>query len=390
LSISGTSELIVSENKKLRVIYVGSPELFSKGASAIHIMKMCQAMAGLGVETELIIPSNRGRAELNEYYGVELTFRITEFPYFKNTSVRNIVHGILASLYIKFFRSGRYDLVLTRNIVFTYFATNFLGIPTIYDAHHPLVKGGATLFNSFKNSENLIRFSTNSNGLSENYLAQGLPKEKLVVAHNGVELGRYTGSASQKDIRKQLVLPLDKKIVCYAGNIYEGRGIEELIEVAQRLSEISFLIVGGLDEDVNRYKRIAESKGLKNFSLTGFVPHTEVSLYLQAADVLVMPYTTNMTIKGGTRAGDFTSPIKLFEYMAAARPIVATSISSVKEVLEDGVNSVLVEPDSADSLYEGIKKVLDDGGLSKKISKKARADIKKYTWEERVKKILVI
>jgi glycosyltransferase involved in cell wall biosynthesis len=76
--------------------------------------------------------------------------------------------------------------------------------------------------------------------------------------------------------------------------------------------------------------------------------------------------------------------------MAAARPIVATSIASVKEVLKDGVNSVLVEPDSADSLYEGIKKVLDYGGLSKKISKKARADIKKYTWEERVKKILDI
>ena len=145
-----------------------------------------------------------------------------------------------------------------------------------------------------------------------------------------------------------------------------------------------------MDEDVNRYKRIAESNSLKNFSLIGFVPHTEVPSYLQASDVLVMPYTTKMTIKGGTKAQYFTSPIKLFEYMAAARPIVATSIASVKEVLKDGVNSVLVEPDSADSLYEGIKKVLDYGGLSKKISKKARADIKKYTWEERVKKILDI
>lgn len=383
------SELIVSENKKLRVIYVGSPELFSKGASAIHIMKMCQAMAGLGVETELIIPSSRSRAQLLEYYGVESIFRITEFPYFKNTSVRNIVHGVLASLYIKFFRSGRYDLVLTRNIVFTYLATK-LGIPTIYDAHHPLVKGGATLFNSFKSSKNLIRFSTNSRGLSDIYLSLGLPKEKLVVAHNGVELEKYTNSLSQKNIRKQLGLPLNKKIVCYAGNIYQGRGIEELIEVAHRLSETSFLIVGGLDDDVNRYKQIAESKGLKNLNLTGFVPHTDVSLYLQASDVLVMPYTSKMTIKGGTKAQEFTSPIKLFEYMAAARPIVATSISSVKEVLKDGVNCVLVAPDSVNSLFAGIKKVLDDGGLANKLSKNAKADIKKYTWEERVKKILDI
>ena len=59
-------------------------------------------MTGLGVETELIIPSNKGRAELLEYYGVKSNFRITEFPYFKNSSVRNIVHGKLYSLkYIK-------------------------------------------------------------------------------------------------------------------------------------------------------------------------------------------------------------------------------------------------------------------------------------------------
>jgi len=376
------------EDKKLRVIYVGSPELFSKGASSIHIMKMCQAMCALGIDTELVIPAKRGRAELLEYYGIDSDFRITEFPYFKNTSLRNIIHGVLASLYIKLFRSGRYDVVLTRNIVFAYFATKLFRIPTIYDAHHPLVKGGAYLFNSFKNSKFLLRFSTNSRGLSKIYLTLGLPEEKLVVAHNGVELGRFKHLPSDKDIREKLKLPLDKKIVCYAGNIYQGRGIEELIDVARRLDDILFLIVGGLEEDVNRYRRIAESKGAPNFKLIGFVPHKDVPLYLKASDVLVMPYTTKMTIKGGTKAQDFTSPIKLFEYMAAARPIVATAISSVKEILADGENSVLVEPDSPDSLYGGIVKVLGDSDLATRIAKKAEADIKIYSWEERVRKIL--
>jgi len=378
----------VTKDNKLKIIYVGSPELFSKGASAIHIMKMCQAMTRLGVETELLIPSNKPRTQLFEYYGIESEFRITSFPYFRNTSLRNIIHGLLAALYIKLFRANRYDIVVTRNIVFTYFATKFFQIPTIYDAHHPLVKGGSFLFDSFKDSKYLIRFSTNSKGLSETYIDQGLPADKLVVAHNGVELERFQNAPSKLECREHLKLPFDKKIVCYAGNIYEGRGIEQLIDVAQRLKDIMFLIVGGLDEDVDRYRKIAKSEGARNFELVGFVPHRDVPLYLLASDILVMPYTSNMTIKGGTKAEQFTSPIKLFEYMAAARPIVATSIPSVKEVLEDGVNSILVEPGSADAIYEGLEKVLSDDNLSDRISAKAGHEINKYTWEERVKKLL--
>lgn len=372
----------------MRVLYVGSPPLFSKGASAIHIFKMCQAMERLGIEVELIIPANRNRRELCEYYGVEESFRITSFPYFNNSSIRNIFHGFIASLYTKFFRASSYDIVVTRNIVFAYFATKYFKVPTVYDAHHPLVKGGAFLFNSFKDSKYLIRFSTNSDGLAQIYLSQGLPEEKLVVAHNGVELGRFEDAPSKTKCREKLGLPQDKKIVCYSGNIYEGRGIESLIDVALELNDVMFLIVGGLDEDVDRCRRISEKKGAQNFELAGFVPHKDVSLYLLASDILVMPYTSKMTIKGGTQAEEFTSPIKLFEYMAAARPIVATSLSSVKEVLEDGINSVLVEPDSVDSLYEGVLRVLEDSDLAKKIADRAGADIKKYTWEERVKKIL--
>ena len=380
----------MSEDKIQRVIYVGSPPLFTKGASAIHVLKMCQAMANLGLETELIISSNEKRKELLDYYSVEDSFRITPFPYLNNSSLRNILHGILSALYVKFFRAGSYDIVVTRNIIFTYFATKFLGIPTVYDAHHPLVAGAGFLFNSFKDSNNLIRFSTNSKGLSGIYLKEGLPNNKLVVAHNGVELDRFSNAPSKNECRKELGLALNKKIVCYSGNIYEGRGIESLIEVASELDDILFLVVGGLEEDVARYKQITEAKGLRNFQLIGFVPHKDVPLYLIAADILVMPYTSKMTIKGGTQAGEFTSPIKLFEYMAASRPIVATSIASVQEILEDGENSVLVDPDSYNSLSAGIKKVIKDSELAKKIAKGAALDVKQYTWEERARKLLNI
>jgi glycosyltransferase involved in cell wall biosynthesis len=370
-----------------RVFYIGSPELFSKGASAISIMKMCQAMARLGISVRLIIPADRSPGELYQYYSVESNFRIVRFPYFGNTSLRNLVHGVLSVIYARAKRK-EFDLAVTKNIMFASLAVNLFGMPVIYDAHRPLVFGTHMLFNSFKNSKHLVRFSTNSNGLGEIYLKEGLPSEKLVVAHNGVDLERYRSVPSYERSRADLGLPSDKKIVCYAGNIYEGRGIEYLIEIAPRLNDVLFLIVGGLEKDVVRYRKLARERNVLNFRLTSYVPQHTVPIYLAASDLLVMPYTSSMNIKDGTRAQDFTPLIKLFEYMASGRPILATSLPSVMEILQDGVNSVLVEPDSARAILDGIQKILGDPALARRISERASSDVKGYTWEERAKKLL--
>jgi glycosyltransferase involved in cell wall biosynthesis len=97
-----------------------------------------------------------------------------------------------------------------------------------------------------------------------------------------------------------------------------------------------------------------------------------------------------MTIRGGTLARDFTSPIKLFEYMASGRPVVATSIPSVSEILRDGVNAILVPPDSPEALAAGIKRALNDPALAKALSERASSDVRGYTWEARAKKLLGI
>jgi glycosyltransferase involved in cell wall biosynthesis len=372
-----------------RVFYIGSPEIFSKGASAIHIMKMCQAMGRLGIRTTLLIPAYRTPGEMFQYYGVESNFRIVSFPYFGNTTVRNITHGVLASVYAGK-RRKQFDLAVTRNILFASIATNILGVPTVYDAHHPLVTGARVLFNSFKRSERLVRFSTNSRGLGEIYLSEGLPLEKLVVAHNGVDLQGYRSLPDKSRDRADLGLPPDKKIVCYSGNIYEGRGIEHLIEIAPGMSGVLFLIVGGLESDVRRCRSLAREKRAENIRFTSYVHHNTVPLYLAASDVLVMPYTSRMTIRGGTVARDFTSPIKLFEYMASGRPVVATSIPSVSEILRDGVNAILVPPDSPEAIAAGIKRALNDPALAKALSERASSDVRGYTWEARAKKLLGI
>ena len=127
---------------------------------------------------------------------------------------------------------------------------------------------------------------------------------------------------------------------------------------------------------------------MENFRMEGFVRQREVSAYLRASDVLVMPYSSGMTIEDGTEAGEFTSPLKLFEYMAAGKPIVATGVPSVLEVLRPGENSVVAPPDDDEKFLEALGLVLCDSELCARISEGARSDAAEYTWEKRVEKII--
>ena len=369
----------------MRITYVGSPPLFTRGASAIHILKMCNAYSNIGHDVTLLIPPYDREKDIYEYYNVPKNFGIKCIISPRNI-LRQIIHGITCSIYVGFNRH-RADLYITRNIIFAFISTILLRLPTIYDAHHPAVNQFAVvMLKLFLGSKYLIRLSTNSAGLADLYKTYGVSEDKIVVAHNGVDLDNLK-YLSKSEARKITNLPPDKKVVIYTGNIYKGRGIETLMDAACLLPYSLFVIVGGEQQDIDRYKKILESRKMENFRFEGFVNQESVFNYLLSADVLVMPYTMNMTIRSGTVASEFTSPIKLFEYLASGRPIVASSIPASMEILNEN-NSILVRPGDAASLAEGIRYVLDNRDKSNKLSKNALEDVKAYTWDERAKKIL--
>ena len=374
------------EYRNTRVLYVGSPPLFSGGASSVHMMKMCQAMTRLGISVECVLPGRFSEKKLFDYYGVSETFGVTAVP-FTDGPGRQFVHGLAASVYA-LRRKGSYDFALTRNLVFAWLCAGFFGIPTVYDAHHPPVNRIAEeMIRSFSRSGNLLGMSFNSKGLREIYSRLGIAPRNSVVAHNGVELEMFE---NPKDVavREKLGIPPEKKIVCYCGNTYEGRGVELLADAAERFPDTEFLVVGGAERCIRPHREAARSRGLGNFTMTGLVPQSEVSSYLLASDILVLPYSSSMTIRGGTKAGEFTSPLKVFEYMAAGKPIVATEIPSVLEILEPGRNSVTVAPDNPKKFFDALSSLINDPDLCARISRNALSDVQQYTWKKRVEKIM--
>ena len=106
-----------------------------------------------------------------------------------------------------------------------------------------------------------------------------------------------------------------------------------------------------------------------------------MSGFLAEADVLVLPYVD------AELAVNYTSPLKLFEYMAAGKPIVAANLPSLREVLRDGENAVLVEPGSATALAVGLRRVLEDRALAERIARRAFNEVAEYSWDHRAERI---
>jgi glycosyltransferase involved in cell wall biosynthesis len=160
--------------------------------------------------------------------------------------------------------------------------------------------------------------------------------------------------------------------------------VDVLLEALARLPDVQGLIVGGhqAEPDLARMKSLAERLGLSGrITFTGLVEPTRVAGLLMQADVLVLP---NHASAISTR---FTSPLKLFEYMAAGRPIVASDLPSIREVLRDGSNALLIPPGDVGALAEAIERLLADPELAAKLARAAKGEVPAYSWERRAERL---
>jgi glycosyltransferase involved in cell wall biosynthesis len=176
----------------------------------------------------------------------------------------------------------------------------------------------------------------------------------------------------------------DSPVVGYAGHFYPWKGVDVLLAAIARTAGARGLLVGGHpgEPDFEKMRRLADSLGIGHLvRFTGLVPPADVRAALESADVLVVPNAeTSLSAR-------YTSPLKLFEYMAVGKPIVASDLPALREVLEDGLNAVLVQPGDADALAAGIRRVTSDPALATRLARQAFADAEAYGWDRRAERL---
>lgn len=219
-----------------------------------------------------------------------------------------------------------------------------------------------------------------SDGLKEDLVQEGIDPEVILVARDGVHLERFAHRPGTEDARRHLGLPLDHPTVVYAGQLYEWKGVDTLVEAVGRLPDAHLLVVGGDPRNLPRIEALVEKHAPGRVSLAGTVPHQVVPFYLAAGDVVALPNSAREEI-----SRKYTSPLKLFEAMASGRAIVGSDIPSLREVLRHGENAYLVAPDDPEALAEGLRTLLDDPALRERLSERASEDVLPYDWSERGK-----
>lgn len=184
----------------------------------------------------------------------------------------------------------------------------------------------------------------------------------------------------KKKARQILKIDKKEKIALYSGLTFRY-GIKDLVMAGKFLDDVKIFIIGGDERDTQKLEKLAKNREIQNVIFISKVPLERVNLYLSAADVLLLSYSSNEFTEY------FSSPLKLFEYMSAKKPIVATKVGCFKGILKDRYNSILVDPGSPRALAEGIKEVIKNKKLAEKIARNAYRDSKKYTYKKRAEKI---
>ena len=158
--------------------------------------------------------------------------------------------------------------------------------------------------------------------------------------------------------------------------------------MCKKINDMTFHLVGGLKEDIEYWKNYSKLLNLDNIYFYGFVSPKESIKYRNSFDIFLAPYEKKVSIFGSNESdtSKFMSPLKIFEYMSHKKPIIASDLPVIREVLNES-NSLLVECDNIDLWINSLKKlrVLKNREL---IANKALIDFSNYSWNNRA--ILVI
>ena len=208
----------------------------------------------------------------------------------------------------------------------------------------------------------------------------------LRVHPDGVDVERYESLPPPPVARQQLDLP-DAFTLGYTGHLYAGRGVQLILQLAAQLPDLRFLLVGGQPVDVERVRAQIAEQQLANITLTGFVPNAQLPLYQAASDVLLMPYQARVAASSGGDIAAFLSPMKMFEYLAASRPILASDLPVLAEVLTPQ-NAIILPQDDPQQWVDAIQRLAADPKSGEQIAAVARRTAARHTWEQRAAAIL--
>ncbi len=373
--------------QKLFLIFHG--RFPSEKAAALFAAKSCEAFAEGGTEVVLLVPRRLGRVKEDSfvYYNLKKNFTIKFLPtldlffipFFERGAfyISLFVFSKVCALYLMV-KSAPKDIIYS-NEHLPLFLVSFFRKNTFYEVHD--MPRGWLYF--YKKLLERVRGVVVTNMWKRDNIVRifGISKEKMLYEMNAVDIKEFNIPTTQEEARVELKVPTKGLVVLYTGHLYSWKGAHTLAEAAKLLpDDVTVYFVGGTEKDVASFRE--RFGGVANIVIVGHRNHTEMPLWQKAADVVVVPNTAKEDISKYD-----TSPMKIFEYMASKKTIIATDIPSIREILNN-TNAIIVLPDDPETMAKGIMQALQNKEGVQKITDQAYHDVAHHTWRERSKRVL--
>lgn len=359
----------------MKLVYLANIRFPTERAHGAQIAKMCEALADEGAEVTLTVPNRI--AELNEnpyeYYGVKPNFKIVTLG--KPEKPQSRIDYLIA--YTKFVvrlplycLKNRADVYYSRDESIVFLLSLF-GIRAVWEAH-----GWKDTFFTRYFLKKIKKVIVITNAAKKRFIESGVPERNIRIAPDGVEESLIDADIDKTIARQKLGLPTQGIFAFYIGGFEEWKGYRTLLQSADALAKqhITVVVVGGIIEKLQ--------KEFPNVIFFDFIPYKELATVQAAADMLVIPNSVKSIV-----STEYTSPLKLFAHMASGRPIVASDLSSLREVLDEET-AYFFEPDNPESLAQTIEYVVAHPKEAQKKAEAALVKVKDYTWKKRAEKIL--
>jgi len=379
----------------MKIAYVHDGPVPSQSANAVHVMKMCAALASKGAEVTLFCPDAEIDGNPFDIYGVEKCFKICHVApqgmLKRIPKVRSFSMAHNMALEVK---RQVFDYVFGRSTLAIYLLRNYR--PFIYESHTlPANRFRLYAEKRIMKSKCFICHVIITDGLKQDYLNiySFADASKISVLQDAADCAKHVAQDFlPKDKSKELKIE-KRPVIGYLGHLLPGKCMEILSQVAKMRPQYDFHVVGGKQEWVDRWKADERCKGLDNIKFYGYVDNKTIPYYYNLFEICILPFSSQIVVGNFKNAniGRWTSPLKLFEAMSYGKPILTTNLSTIQEVLTDGQDCLMESESNIEGWCNKLDMLVSDSELRDKLGAAAKTLFENnYTWSIRAEKIIGI
>lgn len=369
----------------------------AEDAQGIHIKALCEAFETLGHQVEMVAlvrEAKRHDQRSGASHGAHRMFGI---------AIPAWVYELMALAYNvpAFFALAWNVLRFKPDFIYERYAlSTFAGLlvarlfhkPFILEVNAPLSlemkQHGQLVFERLaqriedwlcRNATKTIVVST---PMRETFVQRGIPPKHFAVMPNGVDRAIFNSSISGAAVRRELNLG-ERFVVGFVGWIRPWHGVDMMLEalaaLSGQLTELELLIVGD-GPALPSLRQQARDLGIESrVHFTGPVDSSKVPAYIAAMDAAVQPDVT-----------DYASPIKLFEYLAMGKAVIAPAKSNITEIVDDGTTALIFPPRDATTLTRHIERLYRDRALARRLGEAGNTliDARGYHWQGNARRVI--